>query len=112
MEPVTLVIHSAIFGSLLYLAIFLIKAHNHINEHLDRQVAHLERFIALSVQDSINAVVLKLGKAKEEIVAKIADIQAQLDAANIPAEVVDLSALEAAAQSLDDIVPDVEEPAV
>jgi hypothetical protein len=63
----------------------------------------------MSTQDNINAVVTQLGKAKDEIVAKIADVQAQLDAANVPAEVVDLSALNAAAQALDDVVPD--EPA-
>ena len=60
----------------------------------------------MSTQDSINAVVTQLGKAKDEIVAKIADVQAQLDAASIPAETVDLTALTTAAQALDDIVPD------
>jgi len=60
----------------------------------------------MSTQDTINAIVTQLGKAKDEIVAKIADVQAQLDAASVPAEQVDLSALTAAAQALDDIVPD------
>ena len=63
------------------------------------------RFI-VSTQESIDAVVAQLGKAKDEVVAKIADVQAQLDAANVPAEVVNLDALNAAAQALDDIVPD------
>ena len=60
----------------------------------------------MTTQDTINAIVTQLGKAKDEIVAKIADVQAQLDAASVPAEQVDLSALTAAAQALDDIVPD------
>jgi F0F1-type ATP synthase membrane subunit b/b' len=65
----------------------------------------IERFI-MSTQEAIDAIVTQLGKAKDEVVAKIADVQAQLDAANVPAEVVNLSALTAAAQALDDIVPD------
>lgn len=81
--------------------------HNHITEHLNRISAHLERRIDMSTQDTINAVVAQLGKAKGEIVTKIADVQAQLDAASIPAEVVDLTALTEAAQALDDVVADV-----
>ena len=48
------------------------------------------------------------GKAQVEITTRISEVQAQLDAAQVPAESVDLSALVAAAQALDDIVPDVE----
>lgn len=90
------------------------SVHNHIIEHVDRLSKRLERVVDMSVQDSINAVVAQLGKAKGEIVAKIADVQAQLDAASVPAEQVDLSALTAAAQALDDIVADVpvDEPVV
>ena len=62
--------------------------------------------LQMSTQDSIDAVVAQLGKAKDEVVAKIADAQAALDAANVPAEVVNLDALNAAAQALDDIVAD------
>jgi hypothetical protein len=62
--------------------------------------------LIVSTQESIDAVVTQLGKAKDEIVAKIADVQAQLDAAAVPAEVVNLDALTAAAQALDDVVPD------
>jgi hypothetical protein len=62
--------------------------------------------LIVSTQDSIDAIVVQLGKAKDEVVAKIADVQAQLDAAAVPAEVVDLSALSAAAQALDDVVAD------
>ena len=62
--------------------------------------------LAMSTQESVDAIVVQLGKAKDEVVAKIRDVQAQLDAAAVPAEVVDLSALSAAAQALDDVVPD------
>ena len=60
----------------------------------------------MSTQESIDALVVVLARAKDEVVSKIADVQAQLDAANVPAEVVNLDALTAAAQALDDIVPD------
>ena len=61
----------------------------------------------VSTQDAINAVVEQLVKAQREIVNRIADVQAQLDAAGV-AEQVDLSSLTAAAQALDDVVADAE----
>lgn len=69
-------------------------------------------------QQAVDAVVAQLVKSREEILGaqrglfeKIADVQAQLDSAHV--ESVDLSALTAVAQSLDDIVPDpVEETVV
>lgn len=66
----------------------------------------------MSLQDSVNAVVAQLNKARQEITvvkdgltAKLADVQSQLDAAGV-SEKVDLSELQSAAQALDDIVPD------
>ena len=59
----------------------------------------------VSTQDAINAVVEQLVKAQREIVSRIADVQAQLDAAGV-AEQIDLTSLTAAAQALDDVVPD------
>lgn len=66
----------------------------------------------MSTQAAVDTVVAQLGKAKgeivaarDELVAKIVDLQNQLDA-GVPAEQVDLSGLKAVAQSLDDIVPD------
>jgi len=53
--------------------------------------------------------VARLHHAREEIVARLTEVQQQLDDAAIPAEVVDLSALTDAAQALDDIVPDAPE---
>jgi hypothetical protein len=60
----------------------------------------------MSTQESIDAVVSQLGKAKDELLAEIADVKAQLESASVPAEIVDLTALTAAAQALDDLVPD------
>jgi len=84
------------------------RAHHHIVEHIDRQIRHLEGFTMTAAQDAVNAVVGQLRKAQLEIVTKIAEVQDQLDSAGV-AEEVDLSELTAAAQALDDIVPDVPE---
>lgn len=81
-------------------------AHNHLVEHLDRATHHLKGVIDVSAQDQINAVVNQLGKAKGEIIAKLADLQGQIDA-GVPTEELDLSALTEAAQALDDVVADV-----
>lgn len=66
----------------------------------------------MSTQATVDAVVAQLTKARTEIVsarddlvAKIVDLQNQLNA-GVPADQVDLSGLTAVAQSLDDIVPD------
>lgn len=59
-----------------------------------------------TMQQAVDAITEQLVKAQREVVARIADVQAQLDAASVPAEVVDLSALTEAAQRLDDVVPD------
>lgn len=55
------------------------------------------------VQDAVDAVVVQLVSAKEEILAEIAALEAQEPS-------IDLSALKAAAQALDDVV--VDEPLV
>jgi hypothetical protein len=60
----------------------------------------------MSVQDAVNAITAQLVKAQGEITNRIADVQAQLDAAGV-AEQIDLSSLTAAAQALDDVVADV-----
>lgn len=62
-----------------------------------------ERIVA--TQNDIDALTDQLVKAQREIVSRIADVQAQLDAAGA-ADKVDLSSLTAAAQALDDVVPD------
>ena len=102
----------AVVLSAAVLAARVARLHSHNVEHFDRQVNHLERFIAMTAQDTVNAVVATLNKARQEIVgakdsleARIADLQEQIEA-GIPAEELDLSELSAAAQALDDIVPD------
>lgn len=72
-------------------------------------LAHLTRILGrftMSVQDAVNAITAQLTKAQVEITSRIADVQAQLDAAGV-AEQIDLSSLAAAAQALDDVVADV-----
>lgn len=97
--------------SVIILAARIGSAEAHIVEHIDRQVNHLGGLMS-NVQSAVDAVVAQLVKARSEIVAardelvaQIADVQEQLDSVERP-EDVDLSALSAAAQSLDDIVPD------
>ena len=89
----------------------------HLVEHIDRQAQSLKGVLVSSAQDAVNAVTAQLVKAQREIVSRIAEVQAQLDAAGV-AEQIDLSSLTAAAQALDDVVPDelleevvIEEPA-
>lgn len=62
----------------------------------------------VGLQDSVNALVEQLSKAKGEIVSKISELEAQVAAG----EAVDLEPLKAAVQALDDVVPDevTEEP--
>ena len=62
----------------------------------------------MSTQETVNAVVAQLAKVKDEIVGKIADLNVQIEDAGV-ADVVDTSELTAAAQALDDIVPDAPE---
>lgn len=93
----------AVFDALILLVLaFVLFAVSTIGRHL------------MSTQATIDAVVAQLSKARGEIVAardellaRIADIQDQLDSAG--ADEVDLSALTAVAQTLDDIVPDAPE---
>ena len=59
----------------------------------------------VSTQDTVDAIVAQLAKARAEILAKLTDVQAQLDAAGV-AEQVDLGPLVDIAQALDDVVPD------
>ena len=68
-------------------------------------VWHREKVCMSAVQDAVDSVVAQLGKAKAEILTAIAELEAREPN-------VDLSALTAAAQGLDDVVPDpvVEEP--
>lgn len=62
-------------------------------------IRRLEEIIMSATQDAVDAIVAQLGKASDEIKAQIAELEAREPS-------VDLTALKAAAQSLDDIVPD------
>ncbi len=78
---------------------------------IDHGIYNTQGVIELSIQEAVNTVVAQLNKAHGEIMSKIADVEAQIEAAGVAGQ-VDLSALVAAAQALDDIVPDaVEDPA-
>ena len=66
----------------------------------------LKGTIMSAAQDAVDQITLQLGKAKDEIIAKVADLETQIEAGETP----DLTALKAAAQALDDVVPDVVEP--
>ena len=56
----------------------------------------------MSQQEQIDALAAQLDKVKTEILAQVAALQAQIDAGGV----VDLTALTAAVQSLDDLNPD------
>lgn len=60
------------------------------------------RELQLSNQDTVNEIQAQLSKASAEIVGKISDLEAAVAAG----EVLDFSGLKAAAQALDDVVPD------
>ena len=61
----------------------------------------------MSLQDTVDQITEELARAYGEIKAEIAKVQAQVDAAGA-GEQVDLTALQAAADALDGIVPDTE----
>lgn len=59
----------------------------------------VKEIVMTAAQDAVDAVVAQLNKAKGEILTEISNLQAQVDAG----QPVNLDALTAAAQSLDDI---------
>lgn len=69
---------------------------------INRAFTHIESGFIMATQEAVNAIVAQVRKGTGEVVAKIAELQAQVDA-GAP---VDLSELAAAAQALDDIVAD------
>lgn len=76
--------------------------HKHLVEHVDRLYRATRKAITMSAQDTVNTLVAQFKKGTAEVVGKIAELQAQVDAG----ETVDLTELAAAARALDDIVPD------
>ena len=77
--------------------------------HMAFRISRVEYAVG-AVQDAVDALVVQLGKAKAEVLSKIDELEAQIEAGETP----DLSALKDAVQALDDVVPDVvvEEPPV
>ena len=65
----------------------------------------LERTV-MSLQETVDNLTEELARAYGEIKAEIAQLQAQVEAAGV-AEQVDFTALQAAADALDGIVPDI-----
>lgn len=96
-----------IINILLTTALFtrITNVDDHIAEHINRMTHSIKGLITVSTQDTINAIVAQLGKAAQEIQAKIADLNVQIENAGV-ADQVNLDELTAAAQALDDIVPD------
>lgn len=99
-----IVLAAALAGTATVLA-YVSRAHNHIVEHIDRQIYFLRRVITVSAQDTVNAAVAQVKKGTGEVVNLVAELKAQIAAAGV-ADQVDLTALTEAAQALDDIVPD------
>ena len=81
--------------------LFALRKVDRLNsERVNRLARIMRKELKVTAQETVDAIVAQLGKAKTEIVTKIAE----LEAAN-PG--VDLSALTEIAQGLDDVVPDV-----
>lgn len=76
-----------------------------LSNQAKRHTNHLKGALHMATQDTVNAVTAQLRKAKDEILAKVADLQVQIDDAHV-ADRVDVSELVAVAQALDDVVPD------
>lgn len=76
------------------------------------QLTQIGKFMA--TQQDVDTLVVQVVKISDEIKssaavlkAELESVKAQLAAANVPAETVDLTALAAAIQAVDDINPDV-----
>jgi hypothetical protein len=72
------------------------------NNDILQQLFTIERIMS-EQQAQIDALAEQLGKAKAEIIAQVEALQAQIDAGGV----VDLTALKAAVQGIDDLNPDV-----
>ena len=88
-------------AAVIFVATLIVTAYTDLTTRTNQ----LENLIMSNTQEVIDAVTAQIVKAQRELVGRIAEVQAQLDAAGV-AEQVDLTALTAAAQALDDVVPD------
>lgn len=76
------------------------------NQDILNQLLHMEKIMGQQ-QAQIDALTAQIGKVRAEIIAKIVELQAQIDAG----EPVDLTALKAAVQGIDDLNVDAEQAA-
>jgi len=74
------------------------------NSDIVKQLTRLEKIMS-QTQEKIDALAAQLGKVKAEILSQVAALQAQIEAG----EAVDLTALTAAVQGLDDLNADAPE---
>ena len=68
-------------------------------------ILYVLRKATMTTQDTVDAIVAQLAKAKAEILDELAAVQTQLEDAEA-ADRVDLSGLTAIAEALDNVVPD------
>lgn len=105
----TVVAAAAVLLAVLFVLLGQLNSFHALRQLSEANTAQLRRSIDMSTQAVVDQIVAQLAKAKDEIVAKLQDatsgVQAQLVDAGV-ADQVDLSALAAIAQQLDDIVPD------
>jgi hypothetical protein len=100
---------AAILLAVLFVLLGQLNSFHALRRVAEAHTAYLDRRLEVSTQAVVDALVAQLAKAKDEIVAKLeaatSNVQSQLVDAGV-ADQVDLSALAAIAQQLDDIVPD------
>ena len=88
-------------AAVIFVATLIVTAYTDLTTRTNQ----LENLIMSNAQEVIDAVTAQIVHAQGELVGRIAEVQAQLDAAGV-AEQIDLTSLTAAAQALDDVVPD------
>jgi hypothetical protein len=65
-------------------------------------VSNIRGVVVSEVQDAVDAITAQVLKSREEVLARIAELEAAVAAGEVP----DFTALKEAVQSVDDIVPD------
>lgn len=77
-----------------------------LTKYVDERLVESEKRIMGAQQDQVNAISAQLTKARDEIVAKVDELESQVAAGETP----DFSELRSVAQALDDVVPDATDP--
>lgn len=65
-------------------------------------VSNIRGVVVSEVQDAVDAITAQVLKSREEVLSRIAELEAAVAAGEVP----DFTALKEAVQSVDDIVPD------